>query len=195
MSNLEKIYNYAKEILKDDTSGHDINHINRCLKTADELLAKYPYANVFVVYTSIIVHDLIDHKLFDNPNQELEKLTIFLESLNVEDIDVIINIITNMSYSLNKPDYFKDNIEGMIVQDCDRIDALGSVGIIRTISYGINKKRDVSESLKHFDEKLFKLPNLMNLEYSKEIANERVKVMRMFYDCYFDEESIHIKHL
>ncbi len=185
MDKYQIYYDYANSKLKGDNSGHGMDHIMRVLDNAMKIYQSHKKADEEVVVISVLVHDVIDQKLFENPELELQHLIEFLnEHLSTEKTNKIVDIITNMSYSSNKPGYFKDNIEGMIVQDADRIDALGSLGIIRTLMYGFDKQRDISESIDHFDDKLLKLDKLLNLEVSLEIARPKMKIIQDFYDDY-----------
>jgi len=80
-------------------------------------------------------------------------------------------------------------MEGCIVQDADRLDAMGAVGIARTFAYGGKKGRSLSESLAHFDEKLFVLKSLLNTEKARQIAENRDRILHDFYDEFHAECS------
>lgn len=183
------IYQYVTNKLSSDNSGHDINHINRVVNHGLKLLKLYPNADEEVVIIACLVHDVIDRKVVDNQEIAIKELRNFLASENITKIDQIFDIILNMSYSQHKLNYFANNLEGMIVQDSDRLDALGAIGIIRTISYGNQHNRGYDDTIKHFDEKLFLLPDLMNLEHAKKLASEMVAVMEVFYQAYQQENT------
>ena len=192
---LDKAYLFVKELLKNDYTGHDIEHINRVLNISKEITNKVN-CDKFIVELSIILHDIDDYKVVDNNNGELYNCIRFLKSNNIEQskIDLICNIINNVSYSKNKDKIQNLSVEAMIVQDADRIDALGAIGIARTFQYGGKKNRkmygDVNSTINHFDDKLLKIYDMLNLKESKEISEYRYKFLVEFYNQFKKEAGI-----
>lgn len=191
MNRLTSIENYVKEKLKNDRSGHDWDHIQRVTKMAFELAEQIPHANKEIVIVASLVHELLDDKVLENIAEEKEALIKRLECLNFveNEIDTILFIIENVSYRANKAGIFSSLIEGAIVQDADRLDALGAVGIARAFSYGASVGNamysddnlvDKKTTLGHFEDKLFKLEHLMNTEEARAIAVTRTKFMKYF---------------
>lgn len=184
--NIEHIKLFVENKLGKEASGHDYLHALRVYENA-VLLASNLELNTDVIYISALIHDLIDHKLEDEYKVSIEDIEHFLENEGVKqkDINHIVSIINNMSYSSGK---VPDSIEGQIVQDADRLDALGAIGIARTFAYGGKNNRliynpttiDGEDSVSHFYQKLFKLTELMNTETGKIEAKKRTSYMMDF---------------
>lgn len=205
---IKHILDFIDNFLSNDYSGHDTQHAIgvyhnalQILKTIDQ-----PYDLKIIIYASLL-HDVIDDKICDNQKQRLSMIEEFLNNyLNKQQIDKILFIITNMSYSKNLDKQINLSIEGKIVQDADRLDSLGAIGIARTFTYGGNKKqilydpkipprqnlnvsnyRNKSTTINHFYEKLIKLPKLMNTPTARKIAEERWNFMDKFLKQFSDE--------
>ena len=108
------------------------------------------------------------------------------QDIQVETIEWIVDIINGVSFSHNK-DKVPETLEGKIVQDADRLDAIGAIGIARTFAYGGKHDRSLEDSLKHFDDKLLLLKDLMNTEAAADIASERHAFMEAFLNEYRKE--------
>lgn len=180
---------YVKDILGKDVSGHDDFHTFRVYKQA-MIISKSYGVNERVVALAALLHDLDDPKISKDTSYALD----FLTNNNVEEKSHILNIIENMSFSSHKLGKKVTTLEGKIVQDADRLDALGAVGIARVFAYSGYKNRpiykgdtDDDSSVAHFYQKLFKLPELMNTEYAKKIALDRVKYMKNYLDRLYSE--------
>jgi len=184
--------NYVKELMSSDSSGHDYEHIQRVTNQALKLAKHYP-CDTFVVLLAAILHDIDDPKLNVLPS---EKVKTFLNQTELSDDRKkhILEITHNLSYTKSKKGIKVDSIEGKIVQDADRLDAIGAVGIARCFAYGGAHSRpiysgsvDDESSLAHFYQKLLKLKDLMNLEESKRIAIERTDFMELYLRTFFEE--------
>ncbi|QOR68954.1 HD domain-containing protein [Cytobacillus suaedae] len=199
--------NYVRQILEDDHSGHDWWHILRVRNTAIELAVKEE-ANQFVVELAALLHDIADDKLIKDEEEGIKQIENWLTSLTVsiEDVNHIIKIIKNMSFKggNNAP---LQTIEGKIVQDSDRLDALGAIGIARTFAYAGSSgsliydptievresmtkeeyRNGKSTAINHFYEKLLKLSKLMNTESAKQMAEARHQFMEMYLDQFYKE--------
>ena len=106
-----------------------------------------------------------------------------------QEIDEICRIINSVSFSQNRGRR-PDTIEGKIVQDADRLDAMGAVGIARTFAYGGERGRPLEESIQHFHDKLLRLQSLMNTDRGREMAERRHAVLQEFLKEYEEETGV-----
>ena len=136
---MDKIIKFVREELQNDKSGHDFYHAFRVVNNALKIL-KHEKANEKIVLSACYLHDCVDRKLFDDIDGQIHKIKELLkDDYSENEIESIIDIITSISY--NNGDFKKLNsIEAFIVRDADRLDAIGSLGIIRTIEYGNSKQ-------------------------------------------------------
>lgn len=211
--NKEEIISVVKEYVKNacynDSTGHDWWHIQRVYNNA-MLINEKENADKFIIAIIVLMHDLYDHKFY-NGNIE-EKLEETLKELNIynyfsqSDIENIIDSCANLGFSANIDETKELSLEGKIVQDADRLDAIGAIGISRTFAYGgkrgqpiyepyNNKIVDAEEyrkkgsktSISHFYDKLLKIKDLMNTDTAKIIAQERHKYLEAFLQEFLDE--------
>lgn len=201
MNIINHVHLYVSHKLMEDYSGHDIAHIMRVVQLSKTLLATEPKANAFIVIMSAYLHDVIDDKVTTNSEQAKQQLVLFLQQQAVaeNDIDHIMTIIESMSYRKNLHVKHSLSLEGCIVQDADRLDAIGAIGIGRTFYYGGNKKhtmhnpnikpreqlneaqyRHPNTVINHFYEKLFLLKDQMNTAKAKQIAQQRHQFLLEF---------------
>ncbi|TDT69778.1 uncharacterized protein EV215_1317 [Hypnocyclicus thermotrophus] len=176
---IKNIKEEVKKRLKYDKTGHDFQHTMRVYKNALEIYEIEKTGDKFIIECSALLHDIADHKFGYNDN---DRRKIILEILNnysieKEKIEKIIDIVNTISFSKGK---IVKSIEGKIVQDADRLDALGAIGIARAFIYGGSIKSDLNEVIKHFYDKLFLLKDRMNTKTAKEIAKTREKFMYEF---------------
>lgn len=189
---IEQIRTEVFSIMKEDSSGHDSTHIERVWRMARRI-AEIEECDQFVVEVASLLHDLEDPKLaFRDKHQVATILKKY--DISMERSQHILEMIASMSFSSHQKGYRVTTIEGMIVQDADRMDALGAIGIARTFAYGGSKHRpiyqgqdDDDSSIAHFYLKLLRLHSLMNLESSKAIAQERTNRMIQFLDWFHEE--------
>ena len=209
MSLIENTIVFVKEKLKNAEGGHDWFHIERVYKNA-LLIAKEEDCDVTVVKLGALLHDIADSKFHEGDETVGPKTArVFLQSQNVsEEIIVpVINIIENISFKGGNFEKKFNSIELEIVQDADRIDALGAIGIARTFNYGGFRNRALynpeiapnlhmskeeyknseSPTLNHFYEKLLLLKDKMNTPTGKKIALERHKYMQNFLSQFYAE--------
>ena len=203
-----KTISFVREKLLDEGSGHDWYHIQRVHKMAKYLATK-ENADLFIVEMTALLHDIEDWK-FCKSNESSTSITEeFLYSLNVDDISIkkITDIIKTMSFKGGVVNSYQCTIEGKVVQDADRLDAIGAIGIARTFAYGGNKnnvlydptippntfssldevKNKKNHTINHFYEKLLKLKDLMNTDSAKSIAKRRHEYMESFLDEFYFE--------
>jgi len=200
---------FVKQQLANAEGGHDWFHIERVLKNAENI-AKGEDCNLEIVQLGALLHDIADSK-FHNGDETIGPKVAreFLESQSVdqETIQHVIDIIDNISYKGGNFEKKFTSKELDIVQDADRLDALGAIGIARAFNYGGFKNRTLynpeiapnlsmskdeykkndSPTLNHFYEKLLLLKDLMNTETGKQIALERHRYMENFLAQFYAE--------
>ncbi|WP_149094608.1 HD domain-containing protein [Paenibacillus terrae] len=203
---IQKAEPFVQQQLEDDHSGHDWWHIDRVRKLSLEIAAKEG-ADTFICELAALLHDVADEKLNDSKQAGLDKVEHWLR-LHVSDSGVITHVMTiiaTMSYNggQNPP---MNTLEGQVVQDADRLDALGAIGIARTFMYAGSKgsmmhhpEKDFSQhayratgksAIYHFYEKLLKLKYLMNTAYAKELAAVRHQWMEMYLEQFYREWNV-----
>ncbi len=202
----ENAFVYLKDIFREDCSGHDYYHSIRVYNNALNIAQKEG-GNIFIIKLSALLHDVDDRKLFNTSNK-LQNARKFLKDNCVDEssIEEICKIIKSVSFK-GTESAIPDSTEGKIVQDADRLDALGAIGIARTFAYGGYKGRPIYEpyeepienmtaeeyeihistSVNHFYEKLLKLKYLMNTDTAKSIAENRHLFMEEFLDKFINE--------
>ena len=170
---------YIERLFAGNADGHGLDHSMRVYKNAMLLAETEPTADRFVVALSALLHDADDYKLFQTENNANARN--FLKSANVdpETTDRICEVINSVSFSKNKGKK-PETIEGQIVQDADRLDAIGAIGIARTFAFGGKHNRSLESSIDHFHEKLLLLKDLLNTEKAKELAENRHRFMEQF---------------
>lgn len=198
---------FVKNTFNDDYSGHDYFHTLRVYKMATRI-AEQENANLMIVQLAALLHDVDDIKLSPETYANKDKAAAFLRKHNISEemIKTICNIIGEVSFK-GTDSIVPETIESKCVQDADRLDAIGAVGIARTFAYGgshnrvihdpdikplVNMNADkyqshISTSINHFYEKLFQLKELMNTDTAKKIAEQRENYMRTYISEFLDE--------
>ena len=205
---IDKTKEFVKNKLYGEGSGHDWFHIERVYNLA-KYIGKKEKADSFIVEMCALLHDIDDWK-FSNTNDIQTTVTEnFLKSINIDgsSLEQIIKIIQTMSFKGGIVDSTQTTIEGKVVQDADRLDAIGAIGIARTFAYGGHKNRLIydpdikpmdfksleevknaeNHTINHFYEKLLKLKDLMNTDTAKELAEKRHKFMENFLEEFYEE--------
>lgn len=206
---IETTIAFVKDKLKDAEGGHDWFHIERVYKNS-LLIAKEENCDLLVVELGALLHDIADSKFHGgDENVGPETARKFLAGNNVDPatMEHVIKIIQNISFKGGNFEKKFDSVELQIVQDADRLDALGAVGIARTFNYGGFKNRalynpeilpnlnmskaeyknSTSPTLNHFYEKLLLLKDRMNTETGKRIAEQRHQFMEEFLSQFYAE--------
>ena len=206
---IDKTIAFVKEKLDNAEGGHDWFHIERVYKNSI-LIAQEEDCDLTVVKLGALLHDIADSKFHDGDETIGPKIArTFLESENVfeETINHVINIIENISFKGGNFENKFSSKELEIVQDADRLDAIGAIGIARTFNYGGFKNRALynpsiapnlnmskeeyknsdAPTLNHFYEKLLLLKDKMNTATGKKIALERHKYMENFLSQFYAE--------
>lgn len=210
MDIVQSTVTFVKNTLKDAEGGHDWFHIERVWKNAKLIAVKEVGANMQVVELSALLHDIADSKFHDGDEQiGPRKAREFLESLNLDTttINHVVAIIENISFKGGHNKRTLESLELDIVQDADRLDAIGAIGIARTFNYGGFKNRTIYDpeikpnpgmskeeykkstapTINHFYEKLLLLKGLMNTESGKELAEKRHAFMEDFLEQFYAE--------
>jgi len=202
---------FVKETLKDAEGGHDWFHIERVFNNA-KLISKSEHADGFVVALGALLHDIADAKFYDGDETiGPKKAAKFLLSLNIDSsvIEHVINIIQHISFknSLSAEGQKFTSKELSIVQDADRLDAIGAIGIARCFNYGGFKNREIynpsiepnlhmskeeykkstAPTINHFYEKLLLLKDKMNTKTGRKIAANRHKFMQQYLEQFYAE--------
>ena len=198
---------FIKEIFQNDFSGHDFFHSMRVYRTAMKI-AQAEHADMKVVALAALLHDVDDRKLSPMTAEKKENAARFMRSQNMSESEIrqVCQIIDEVSFK-GTDSVRPSTLEGKCVQDADRLDALGAIGIARTFAYGGSHNRAIydpelpprtamnqaqyysskSTSLNHFYEKLFLLEGMMNTETGKAIARKRTQYMQQFVDEFLNE--------
>ncbi|XEC96591.1 HD domain-containing protein [Paenibacillus tarimensis] len=210
----EKLLNsakaYVKQALKHETTGHDWWHIYRVTEMARHI-AVQEGANVLICQLAALFHDLADEKVVASKEEGLTAIKSWLEQNKTDSsiVEAVLDIISTMSYRGGNGAPM-ETLEGMVVQDADRLDAIGAVGIARTFVYAGSKGHaiydpqiaprermtveqywnDKSTAVNHFYEKLFKLQGLMNTRAAKRMAAHRHAFMERYMEQFYLEWNL-----
>lgn len=206
--------NFVKEKLEGAEAGHDWFHIERVWKLSKKIAEKEG-GNLEVIELSALLHDIADPKFHNGDETLALKISKdFLEEIhvNAELIEQVLFVIKNISFKNRAEAPENPPLELQIVQDADRLDAIGAIGIARTFNFGgfknnlmyhpeikpnlgMNKeeyKKSNGTTINHFYEKLLLLKDLMNTETAKKIASERHNFMLQFLDEFYKEWNVEL---
>lgn len=206
---IQKTAEYVRQTLEGESSGHDWWHAYRVWKLAQKIGA-LEGADSFVVELAALLHDIADWKFHDGDETVGPKTAaVWLEGLSVSKnvIDHVCDIIQTVSFKGAGVVTPMKTLEGKVVQDADRLDAIGALGIARCFAYGGSKGRSMydpeqkvelhqtaqsykksnSPSLNHFYEKLFLIKDRINTKTARSIAQERHEYMKNFVDTFLAE--------
>ena len=202
---------FVKQKLEGAEAGHDWFHIERVWKLSKKIAEKEG-GNLEIIELSALLHDIADPKFHNGDETLAIKISReFLETENVSEdiIEQVLSIIKNISFK-NRGEVSEKSLELKIVQDADRLDAIGAIGIARTFNFGGFKnnlmyhpeikpslemskeeyKKSNGTTINHFYEKLLLLKDLMNTETAKKIATERHNFMLKFLDEFYKEWNV-----
>ena len=198
---IENAIKYVKQIFADDCSGHDYYHTMRVYRLAIQI-AEHENADMLIVQLAALLHDVDDVKLSPETHDTKKNAVRFMKNSGVDDkvIASVCKIIDEVSFA-GIDSVVPSTIEGKCVQDADRLDAMGAVGIARAFAYGGSKGRRIydpdikpmtkmnkadyhqnhnSTSINHFYEKLLLLKDMINTESAKKMAEHRQAVMEEY---------------
>lgn len=204
---IDKAIDFAKRIFQDDSSGHDFFHTLRVFRLASRI-AEREGADGEIVRLAALLHDADDRKLFGATTGRPENARRFMTENGCagETVETVCRIISEISFK-GTDTVVPESLEGKIVQDADRLDAVGAVGIARAFAFGGSRGRSLYDpdeppkekmtaeeyfahrgtTVNHFYEKLLKLKDLMNTETAKKMAARRHRVMEDFLAEFFAE--------
>lgn len=206
---ISEVVAHFKAAFADESTGHDWFHIERVWKNA-KTIAEKEGGNLFVIELGALLHDIADHKFVEDADKEAEKRTIeLLTGFGVEQqvIDQVLHIVLNCSFKGGIGENKMKSKEGLIVQDADRLDAIGAIGVARTFAFGgkfgnllydpevkpatfqsaeeYRKKR--THTINHFYEKLLLLKDGMNTDTGLQMAANRHAYMESFLEQFYAE--------
>jgi uncharacterized protein len=201
----ERAREFAKGIFEGDSSGHDVYHTVRVHDLARTICSKEG-GDMDMVRLAALLHDVDDRKLFGENGFANARRFMDSEHIDIDDQMFVCDIISQISFK-GKDSVTPSTLEGKIVQDADRMDAIGAIGIARAFAYGGSKgramhipgegpKEGMSEkeyfantgtSVNHFHEKLLLLKDMMNTETAREMARSRHEYMVGFLDEFMSE--------
>ncbi|MST89308.1 HD domain-containing protein [Sharpea azabuensis] len=200
---LDGLLSDLQEFFKNDYSGHDYNHTMRVYKLAYNI-AIQEHANLEIVSLAALLHDVDDVKLTQSINYQNARL--LMNKYGIDKVqEEVIAIIQDVSFKGNQSKS-PSTLEGKIVQDADRLDAIGAIGIARAFTFGGNHNRPLyndenpvlnmdeasyrqhkSSTINHFYEKLLLLKDMMNTDTAKELAYQRHQFMKNYLEEFYDE--------
>lgn len=208
---IENTISFVKKTLKNAEGGHDWFHIERVYNNA-KLISKSEKVDEFIVALGALLHDIADAKFYDGDETVGPKMArkfLFNQNVDSSVIEHVIQIINNISFkmSLDKNTVKFNSIELEVVQDADRLDAIGAIGIARCFNYGGFKNRQLynpeikpnlnlskaeykksdAPTINHFYEKLLLLKDKMNTKTGLQIATKRHVYMEHFLKQFFNE--------
>lgn len=201
---------YVREALGHESTGHDWWHVHRVRKMSMRIAKEEKDVDLYVVQLAALLHDIEDWKFHSHSCYVGSKLARkWLENLEVEEniISHVCKIIKDISFKGAKVKSQMTTIEGMIVQDADRLDAVGAIGIARCFATGAKREQPIYDpnlkprlqktvkeyisgkttSINHFYEKLLLLKDIMNTDTAKKLVVERHRFMERFLDRFFAE--------
>jgi len=206
---IERISEKVRKDLENEGSGHDWWHVYRVWKMAKFIAAKES-ADQFIVELAALLHDIADWKFYggdDNVGARAARKLLSKQSVHKEIIDHVCEIIRTAPFKGAGVKTKMRTLEGKVVQDADRLDAIGAIGIARAFAYGGYKNQTIydpnekpilhrskkeylgsrSSTINHFFEKLLLLKDRMNTKTAKKISKDRHEFMEKYLDRFFNE--------
>lgn len=191
---IDDALDFAREVFAGDSSGHDYDHTLRVYRMA-ATIAKEENADLEIVQLAALLHDVDDRKLSPLTYENKDNAVTFLREngMKEEKIDLIVEIISQISFSAGNG--APRTLEGKCVQDADRLDAMGAIGIGRAFAFGGSRGRrihdpegkDTTTTIQHFYDKLLLLKERMNTAAGKHIAEQRHQFMEAFLQQFYAE--------
>lgn len=185
----------VRQRLAGQQAGHGMDHVLRVLASARAIQSESG-GDLGVIELAALLHDVGDAKFHDGVERSAEFARDILGGLGADDplIEHVAHIVDNISFRKGTS-ALPLSLEGKVVQDADRLDALGAIGIVRTIEYGaafgqpfhLPNASDTKTGIGHFHEKLFKLKSLMNTDAGRRMAVDREAFMQTFLDQFLTE--------
>ena len=185
---IDAAIDYIHELFQGNSGGHDAAHSLRVYYNAMLIAEKEPDCDRGIVALAALLHDTDDHKLFHTQNNANARSFLSRQGIDPETAERICSVINAVSFSQNRG-RCPDTLEGKIVQDADRLDAIGAIGIARAFAYGGEHGRTMDSSVEHFHEKLLLLKDEMNTETARQMAEPRHRLLEQFLKEYTEETA------
>ena len=186
MDIIEAARKYVEDLFRGNAGGHDAAHTLRVYRNAMMIQEKERNGDPETVALAALLHDADDHKLFHTENNQNARSFLASHGVDENKAERIIAAVNSVSFSQNRGKR-PDTPEGKIVQDADRLDAIGAIDIARTFAYGGEHGRGPDDSIAHFHEKLLLLKDEMNTFTARTMAEERHAFMLAFLEQYARE--------
>ena len=176
---IEEAICYIRSLFQGNSDGHGFSQTMRVFHTAMVIANTEPACDRMVVALGALLHDVDDYKLFNTENNANARVFLTSQQIDQSTADRICSVINAVSFRKNHGKQ-PETLEGKIVQDADRLDAIGAVGIARTFAFGGKHGRPPELSIEHFHEKLLLLKAMMNTPKARAMAEERHAFMEKF---------------
>ena len=176
---IERVIEYITSLFQGNGDGHDLAHSLRVYKNAMMIAKEEGQGEEEIIALSALLHDCDDHKLFHTENNANARSFLEQEGVSNKEIEEICRNINSVSFSKNRGKA-PETIEGKTVQDADRLDAIGAVGIARCFQFGGSHGRSLENSIEHFYEKLLLISKELNTPAARKMAEKRDKLMQDF---------------
>ena len=186
---IQKAKDYIAVLFEGCSDGHDAEHSLRVYANAMKIAETESPCDLEVVALAALLHDADDHKLFDTKDNYNARKFLVSNGVDAVKTDFICSIIESVSFSRNRG-RTPASLEGKIVQDADRLDAMGAVGIARTFAYGGKHGRPLGGGIDHFHDKLLLLKDEMNTETGRRMAESRHEFMVEYLGHFASETTI-----
>ena len=183
---IERAIEYITSLFQGNGDGHDLAHSLRVYKNAMMIAKAEGQGKEEIIALSALLHDCDDYKLFHTENNANARSFLEQEKLPAEVIEEICKNINSVSFSKNRGKA-PETIEGKIVQDADRLEAIGAVGIARCFQFGGSHGRSLENSIEHFYEKLLLISKELNTPSARKMAEKRDKLMQDFLKAWGEE--------
>ena len=166
---IEAAIEYVRDLFRNNSGGHDAEHTLRVYRNAMSLAGQEKECDTEIVELAALLHDADDHKLFHTENNANARAFLQSHGVDLGKTDRICVAINSVSFSRNRGKR-PETLEGQIVQDADRLDAIGAIGIARTFAFGGEHGRPLEDSIRHFHQKLLLLKDELNTKSARELA-------------------------
>lgn len=201
MGIIEQVASIVKDRMSHDTTGHDFWHVQAVLNNAQAIASHEKNANMILVSLAALLHDIADHKLGYSDEETRHIIQSILSDFMLNDkmIEDVISIVQSVSYKGGNNIHAPASLEAMIVQDADRLEAMGAIGIARAFAYGGSHQRCMydptlnrsltnnQDTIAHFYDKLLLLKDLMHTQTAKKEAQKRHDFMLLYLDNFYAE--------
>ena len=185
---VEAAMEYVQMLFRNNSGGHDADHTMRVYRNALLIAGREADCDIETVSLASLLHDADDHKLFHTKDNANARSFLMRQNISPEKTERIIAAINSVSFSRNRGKQ-PEILEGRIVQDADRLDAIGAIGIARTFAYGGEHGRSLDSSIRHFHDKLLLLKDGMNTKTGRKMAEERHAYIADFLEEYRKETA------